>query len=62
MKVKIVNAHSGMLDGKQEGDIIELEGDTIPAWAVGKVEPLEAKEAKEAKEADEAPAKRGRKD
>lgn len=58
MKVKIVNAHSGMLEGKQEGDIIELEGDTIPAWAVGKVEPLEAKEAKEA---DEAPAKPGRK-
>lgn len=40
MKVAITHLKAPWPSGKGIGDVVELKGDTMPAWAVGKCTPL----------------------
>lgn len=40
MKIRITGPDA---NGHEIGEIVEVEGDTMPAWAVGKAEPVETK-------------------
>ncbi len=54
MKVRITALKStGWPPGAQVGDVLEVNGDTIPGWALGKCEPV----TEDAPSADGDPAK-----
>ena len=40
MKIRITAPDA---NGIKVGEIVDIEGDTMPAWAVGKAEPIETK-------------------
>lgn len=42
MKVTITALKAPWPEGSKVGHVVELEGDTIPAWAVGKCTPVPA--------------------
>lgn len=42
MKVTVTELWAPWPDGTQRGHVVELQGDTIPPWAVGKCEPAPA--------------------
>lgn len=38
MKIQVTHLKAPWPDGTKVGDVIEIDGDTLPAWAVGKCE------------------------
>lgn len=40
MKVRITHLKAAWPEGAAVGSVVELEGDTIPAWALGKCQPV----------------------
>lgn len=55
MKVTITHLKAPWPEGSKVGDVVGLEGDTVPGWALGKCVPAAVVEA-EAKADAEAPA------
>lgn len=41
MKVTVTHLKAAWPEGTKVGDVVSLDGDTIPAWAVGKCKPAE---------------------
>lgn len=59
MKVVITHLKAPWPAGAKPGDVVELAGDAVPAWALGKCRPasddeVEAAQAAEAKAAEDA--------
>lgn len=55
MKVEVTSLKAAWPPGAKLGDVVDIEGDAIPAWLLGKCKPAEAKPAK-AEAAPVAPA------
>lgn len=47
MKVKITHLKAPWPAGAKPGDVVEIEGDSVPAWAVGKCVPALAEQKAE---------------
>lgn len=46
MKVEVTHLKAAWPEGTRVGDVVDVQGDAIPAWAVGKCKPAEAQPVK----------------
>lgn len=57
MKVIITHGKAAWPEGKGIGDVVELDGDTLPSWAVNKCTPVPDEAPKDEAKAEAKPKK-----
>ena len=51
MRVEVTHLKAAWPEGTRVGDVVDLDGDKLPAWAVGKCKPADPAPAKPAETA-----------